>query len=158
MSNSTRAIYINILRQAVELHLQANPGAKAEVMPTHIGEDGLTYGIAYADEVGIANIERIAKRLEHLGAMVGEGCDRWYVFENGRRNGISGYILAKIYKRRSSVEKFAKRNGKPIWVTKTVDYAVSGKGEVGGFYEEYWNSGAGWQVGFMPVLPWVGTL
>jgi hypothetical protein len=81
----------------------------------------------------------------------------YHVIENGRRNGEQVYIVVAVYQKWNAVQAFVERNGKPVWVVAS-DLADLGErvwGAFGHSCAEYWNSGAGWQVGVMPGLPLV---
>lgn len=77
-----------------------------------------------------------------------------HVIEVARRNGISGYRVVKSYKNRPAMEKFVAHYGKPVWLlvhgSSSLPATLS---TLGGYNASYWNSGAGWQLGFMPILP-----
>lgn len=80
----------------------------------------------------------------------------YHVIENCQRDGVRGYRLVKTYKNWNAMDKWLRREGKPVWVESSKrDHLVVNGGVYGGFSCSYYNTG-GYGVTTMPVLPIFG--
>jgi hypothetical protein len=77
----------------------------------------------------------------------------YHVIENTMRNGVRGYRLVKTYKNWKALDKWLRKEGRPLWVeSSNRDHLVVNGGVYGGFTASYWNTG-GWASAVMPKLP-----
>lgn len=75
----------------------------------------------------------------------------YHVVENSKRNGKPVYVKVATYQSWYYLSLFVVKHGKPVWILRTQNKDLFPL-QVGGGRQQYWNSGAGWQWGEMPVL------
>lgn len=81
----------------------------------------------------------------------------FHVIENTRRDGQSVYRRIRTYQRYAALERFLRKEGRPLWVVESKSKYLPINGQhsqptVGGHIASYWNEG-GWGVTTMPLLP-----
>lgn len=76
----------------------------------------------------------------------------YHVIANELRAGKPGYVLKKTYKVERAMRAWVEKQGKPVWVVKSEADHLVVWGAFGHDNAEYYNSGAGWQRGWMPPL------
>ena len=76
----------------------------------------------------------------------------WHVIANELRAGKPGYVVKKTYVREWWMRRAVERAGKPVWVVKSDRPELVVWGAFGHDNAEYYNSGAGWQRGWMPPM------
>jgi hypothetical protein len=83
----------------------------------------------------------------------------YHLVTNVQRNGESGYLLVRTYKRWSMMEKYlVKTGGVAHWIVGSKNeclradaFAMEFSYNLGGFTAQYWNSG-GYHIGVIPKL------
>lgn len=84
----------------------------------------------------------------------------FHVIENTKRDGQNVYRHIRTYKRYAMLERFLRKEGRPLWVVESqFDHLTArpyqhaeGAAAFGGFTASYWNTG-GWGTTVMPPLP-----
>lgn len=76
----------------------------------------------------------------------------WHVIANELRAGKPGYVVKKVYKLENAMRRAVEKAGKPVWVVKSEAEKLVVWGAFGHSDAEYYNSGAGWQRGWMPPM------